>query len=173
MNIPNALTLFRLFLVPVFVLVFFSNIQNNLIISVIIFLCAGFTDILDGYIARKYNLITKWGMVIDPLADKLMLVTVLTCLVIKSYIPLWILIIIAVKELSMVAAGIILYNRNIVIPSNEFGKITTIMFYISIFALTVNKTLGRYLIYLSVLGALITFINYLLIYLNGISSERI
>lgn len=172
MNVPNILTLFRLFLVTVFVLEFFSQMQNSLIISIIIFLCAGFTDVLDGYIARKHNLVTKWGMVIDPLADKIMLVTVLTCLAIKNYIPSWILIIIAVKELFMVAAGTILYNRNIVIPSNQFGKITTIMFYISIFTLTVSKTLGRYLIYLSVIGALITFINYLLIYLNDISDEK-
>jgi cardiolipin synthase len=67
MNIPNILTLFRLFLIPIFILLFFSNIFNYLFYSVLIFLVAGITDILDGYIARKYSLITKLGTVLDPL----------------------------------------------------------------------------------------------------------
>ena len=99
MNIPNMLTLFRLFLIPVFILVFFSNMANSLMAAVGIFLLAGLTDVLDGYIARKYNLITKWGIVMDPLSDKLMLLTVLSCLVITSYAPVWILMVVAAKEI--------------------------------------------------------------------------
>lgn len=163
-NIPNILTLFRLFLIPVFILFFFSKLAHSLILSILIFLLAGVTDILDGYIARKYNLITKWGIVLDPLADKLMLLTVLSCLVIKNYILLWILIIVAVKEIFMIVSSTFLYKKDTIIPSNIFGKITTFLFYLSIFVLTFNETFGDYLLYIAVLSTVIALINYLFVF---------
>jgi cardiolipin synthase len=167
MNIPNILTLFRLFLIPIFILLFFSNIFNYLFYSVLIFLVAGITDILDGYIARKYNLITKLGTVLDPLADKLMIITVLSCLVIKKYIPLWILIVVSIKETFMILAGIRLYNKNTIIPSNKLGKLTTILFYLAILILTFNIEFGNYCLYVSVISALIAFINYFILCLKS------
>jgi cardiolipin synthase (CMP-forming) len=164
MNIPNLLTLFRLFLVPVFILTFFSGIQNSFSYSIIIFLAAGFTDVLDGYIARKYNLITRWGMLFDPFADKLMLLTVLSCLVIRNTIPLWVLLVIASKEIFMIAAGTVLQNNDVVIPSNIAGKLTTFLFYISIFLLVYNKIVGIYLIYVAVGSAVFALLNYLNVY---------
>lgn len=164
MNIPNILTLIRMFLIPLFILVFFSNLSNNLIVSILIFLIAGLTDILDGYIARSYNLVTRWGIVLDPLADKLMLITVLSCLVIKSYIPLWILIIVSCKELFMIIAGIFLYNKDVIIPSNALGKFATIAFYLSIVILYFNQRLGHYFIYTAVIITLIALINYFVSY---------
>lgn len=163
-NIPNLLTIFRLVLIPIFLIVFFSPYSNSLLYATGIFLLAGFTDFLDGYIARKYNLVTKMGVVLDPLADKLMLITVLTSLVIKAYIPIWMLIIIACKELFMIFCGLFLYNKGTIIPSNIFGKLGTIFFYISIFVLSVNLTLGIFLLYISVAAAIVAFINYFLVY---------
>lgn len=130
------------------------------------FLIAGLTDVLDGYIARKKNLVTKWGIVLDPLADKLMLLTVLTCLTINDIIPLWIIIIVSIKELAMIIAGAILYNKDFIIPSNIFGKMATLMFYISIFILNFNSKYGEYLLDIAVLSALLAFTNYLLFYLK-------
>lgn len=167
MNFPNLLTIFRLFLIPVFILIFFSNIHNCIIYSIIIFLIAGFTDALDGFIARKFDLITKWGIILDPLADKLMLVAVLTCLVIKSYIPIWVLIIMTAKETAMVTAGILLFKDHTVIPSNFFGKISTILFYFSIVLLTANRTLGIIFIYVGVSSSIVAFINYYIIYVKS------
>jgi cardiolipin synthase len=167
MNVPNLLSLFRLFLIPVFVFIFFSEVPNSLLYSIYIFLIAGFTDILDGYIARKYNLITKWGVVLDPLADKLMLTTVLTCLVIADLAPLWVLIIITAKELFMIIAGTLLYRSNSSIPANSFGKISTCLFYISIFTLAFNVRFGDYLLYIAVASAIIAFINYFILYKNN------
>lgn len=166
MNLPNILTLFRMFLVPTFILVFFSDINNHIFYSIIIFLMAGFTDVLDGHIARKHDLVTKWGIVLDPLADKLMLLTVLSCLAIDYIIPFWILIIVAIKELAMIIAGAILYNKDFIIPSNKFGKMATFMFYFAIFTLNFNIKLGGYLLDAAVLSAIIAFINYCLFYLN-------
>lgn len=167
MNLPNTLTLFRLFLIPVFILTFFSEIPNSFVYSVIIFLIAGVTDVLDGFIARKYNLITKWGILFDPFADKLMLITVLTCLVIYGYIPLWVLIIIAVKESIMISGGIVLFSHGTVIPSNLLGKITTFLFYAAVFTLTINVSLGRYLMYFAVGSAAITSLNYLILFVRS------
>jgi cardiolipin synthase len=164
MNIPNILTLFRIFLIPVFILIFFSPLTNSLLYAVLTFLLAGFTDVLDGYIARKYNLITKWGIVLDPLADKLMLMTVLGCLVIYKYIPLWIVVIIAVKEIFMIISATFLYKKDTVIPSNIFGKISTFLFYIAIFILSFDLNLGDYLLYAAVLSAIIALVNYLIVY---------
>lgn len=164
MNIPNLLTLFRLILIPCFIFVFFSQSQNSLLHSILIFLLAGFTDFLDGYIARKYKIVTKVGIVLDPLADKLMLVTVLTCLLIKSYIPAWVLIVIAAKELFMIFCGLFLYKKGTVIPSNIFGKLSTIFFYISIFILSFAEKVGVYLLYFSVISALVALVNYALLY---------
>lgn len=172
MNIPNILTLFRLFLVPVFILTFFSEIPGSFTYSIIVFVAAGITDMLDGYIARKYNLITKWGILLDPFADKLMLITVLGCLVIKDVIPLWILIIMASKELFMITAGTVLLNSNVIIPANIFGKVSTLLFYVSIIFLGFNKLVGTYLLYFAVISAVIAFLNYLNVYHKSLNPNK-
>ena len=158
-------------MIPVFVLAFFSPTDNNLIYSVSIFLVAGATDVLDGYIARKYNLVTKWGMVLDPLADKLMLLTVLSCLALKGYAPIWIVVIIALKEVFMIISGMFLYRNNTVIPSNIFGKASTLLFYIYVFILSLNSNVGDYMLMIAFISAFIALINYSLIYFKGKSLE--
>lgn len=167
MNIPNILTIFRLLLIPVFLTVFFSSSPNYLLYSTLIFLTAGVTDILDGYIARKYNLVTKWGTVLDPLADKLMLLTVLSSLAFKNIIPIWIFIVVAMKELFMIISGVFLYKKDTVIPSNIFGKASTVLFYVSIFTVTFSSKLGYLLLDVAVLSAFIALINYAIIYLKN------
>lgn len=164
MNIPNILTVFRLILIPVFIIIFFSKNPNSLLYSIIIFLIAGLTDFLDGYLARRYKLTTRVGAVLDPLADKLMLITVLTCLVIKTYIPIWVLVIIAAKEVFMIFCGIFLYKKGTIIASNLFGKASTIFFYISIFILVFSEDIGIYLLYISVCTALVALVNYFIAY---------
>lgn len=164
MNVPNILTLLRLLLVPVFLISFFSNSPHNLQIAVAVFFIAGFTDVLDGYIARKYNLVTKFGAVLDPLADKLMLLSVLFCLSFKSYIPFFVFFIILAKEVSMIIVGIFLYNKNVVIPSNIFGKLASVLFYVAILFTFSSPIIGRVLIYIAVLSALVAFFNYIKLY---------
>lgn len=172
MNIPNILTVFRLALVPAFAYIFFSPIKNSLFLSIAIFLIAGATDVLDGYIARKHNLVTRFGIVMDPLADKLMLVTVLYCLTVKNYIVSWVLWVIILKELSMIIGGTLLLNKHMVIPSNIFGKISTLLFYLSIFILIFSKELGKILIYVAVASAVVAFFNYLIIYDKNINKVK-
>ncbi|WP_242942339.1 CDP-diacylglycerol--glycerol-3-phosphate 3-phosphatidyltransferase [Hathewaya proteolytica] len=163
---PNILTLIRLLLIPLFLLVFFSNAEHSLILSIVIFIISGITDILDGYLARKHNLITKLGTVLDPLADKLMLLTVLISLTIKKVIPNCVPIIILIKESIMIMGGILLYKKNTVIPSNIFGKLSTFFFYIAIVTLCFHRIMGIYMLYCCVISSIIAFISYVQNYIK-------
>jgi len=162
MNLPNTLTTVRFLLIPLFVGVFFSSLEKNLLYSVIIFILAGVTDVLDGYIARKYDAITKWGQAMDPLADKLMQLTVLVCFTLKRLIPLWVITIYAIKEILMILGGIILYTRKdkLVVPANSYGKIATVIFYFAILAISFDFIYGKALIYIAALFTLYAFIRY-------------
>ncbi len=139
-NIPNMLTLLRLLIVPV--LGYFLYVGEYLP-AMFLFAFGGFTDVLDGYIARKYNLITKWGKFFDPLADKLMQITALVFLVLHNFIPIIVLIVVIIKESLMLAGGIMLYRRGkTVIGANWYGKLATVIFYFAILA-TIILSLDR------------------------------
>ena len=135
MNIPNILTVTRFFLIPVFAYVYL--IGNNNVASAVILAVSGLTDILDGYIARKYNMITKWGAACDPIADKLTQITVALCIAISGYRIMWFVFgFLVFKELVMVFCGIKLYrNSDVVISANWYGKAATLLFYIVFFVL--------------------------------------
>lgn len=166
MNIPNILTTIRFFLIPVFYIVYFSSMSNSMTIAITIFLISGTTDILDGYIARKYNLITKWGTVLDPLADKLMILTVLFCLSSSKIIPLWIFLLILFKEAFMIIGGINLFKYKKVIPAKYYGKISTVLFYLSVVVMVFHKSIGTYVLYAAIGMTLFSFINYLISFIN-------
>ena len=131
MNIPNTLTLIRLFLIPIFI--YYYSMDRPMIALGIYFL-AGITDVLDGYIARRFNMSTKLGTMLDPLADKLMLIAALGCLTYSELIPAWVLYAVLLKECALiVGAGIMYFGHiNRVIPSNVFGKVATLVFYIAV-----------------------------------------
>lgn len=126
MNIPNILTVMRFIIIPVFG---FYLYNEQYYISIFLFTLGGITDILDGYIARKYNLITSFGKLADPLADKLMQLTALILLTMQGLIPVVFLIIIVAKEIFMVLGSISLYKKNYVISANWYGKLATVIFY--------------------------------------------
>lgn len=166
MNIPNMLTLIRFLLIPVFCIIYFSTIKYSFFLSMAVFFIAGITDFLDGHIARKYNLVTKIGTVLDPLADKLMTLTVLFCLAYSYIIPRWIVAPFLIKELTMVIGGINLYKYKKVLPANYYGKTATILFYISILILIFNKSIGTYFLYLTLCATILAFLNYFIHFVN-------
>lgn len=169
MNIPNLLTVIRFFLIPVFLYLFFSPIKYGVEIAIVVFIIAGITDTLDGYIARKYNQITRLGIVLDPLADKLMLITVLISVTISNHIPLWIIGIVAVKEAMMILGAISLYNADdVVIPANIFGKLSTVLSYAAILSVLFELPYNRVILYLYVATAILA----LIVYLNGFLSVK-
>ena len=124
-NVPNVLTMLRLLLVGVFIWMFLNEMYYA---ALAIFLLAGVTDFLDGYIARKYNLVTSFGKLVDPLADKLMLIAVLVCLTTIGVAPWWLVLAVIAKELLMVAGGLFLYQKGVVVYAKWIGKVSTGLF---------------------------------------------
>ena len=137
--IPNVLTTVRLVLVPIFA--YFMVFDENVYIAALIFVLSGVTDIVDGYIARHYNMITNFGKIYDPFVDKLMQMTAVVCLVIIDVIPVWLLVFVVVKEVSMIIASGILYANKIVVSSNKFGKASTVIFYAGVLAMIIWKNI--------------------------------
>ena len=127
--IPNILTVLRFFLIP-FILLFLVN--DEFILAIVFLTISGITDILDGTIARKFNFITNFGKLIDPLADKITQLSILWMLVSKNIIPLWILVIVLLKEATMVAGASFLYGKELVVSSKWYGKASTVLFYLAI-----------------------------------------
>ena len=130
-NVPNVLTMIRIALIGV--LIYFFVVEKPFW-ALGTFVIAGITDYLDGYIARKYNLITTFGKMMDPLADKLMVVATLTCFAATGKVPLWAPLLIAAKEITMTVGGILLLNRGIVSYAQGIGKTATVLFVIAIIA---------------------------------------
>ncbi|MBQ3408070.1 MAG: CDP-diacylglycerol--glycerol-3-phosphate 3-phosphatidyltransferase [Clostridia bacterium] len=128
-NIPNMLTLLRFVFIPFIIL---SLYYNNFILAFILLTISSLTDILDGFIARKCNLVTDFGKLMDPLADKATQLTILITLALKHTIPFWILCIIALKEFVMIAGASFLYGKDMVVSSKWYGKLTTVVFYCAI-----------------------------------------
>ena len=128
-HIPNILTVARFFLIPIILIFIFTN---NYIIAIIFLTISGLTDVLDGFIARKFDLITNFGKLIDPFADKLTLISVLTALTIKQIVPIWILVIVVLKEFLMISGASFLYGKELVVSSRWYGKLSTVLFYLAI-----------------------------------------
>lgn len=128
-HIPNVLTILRFFIIPFIV---YYLIKDEYLFAFIMLTVSGLTDVLDGTIARKFNFITNFGKLIDPLADKVTQLSVLCTLVFKGIIPLWILVIVLFKEAFMVSGASFLYGRDLVVSSKWYGKVSTLLFYLAI-----------------------------------------
>lgn len=168
MNLANRLTLTRIFLVPIYLLLFYSKLENKIVYAGILLILSGITDILDGYIARKYDMVTKLGTVLDPIADKLTTFAVLISYTSYKLISPWILVVLGIKELALLIGGGILYcvGDKEIIPANKFGKGATICFYIAIISVifSLPKTVVNTLFYMAVFFHLLAFFNYLVIF---------
>ncbi len=129
MNIPNILTLIRLFMVPLYVVIFYCE-DGMRIWSTVIFVLASATDVLDGYIARKYNMSTRWGQLMDPLADKCMQLAVMLTLFSVKLVPGWFLGILVAKEAMMIIGGAFLYSKKTYVKANHAGKLNTVFLFL-------------------------------------------
>ena len=144
MTIPNLLSLLRLALVPVYALVYFSCAPTAHLWSAGLYLAAFVTDVADGWIARRFNQITRLGRVLDPLADKLMTFTVIICITADGIIPLWAGVVFFLKELTMAIGGYLMYQKlGDVISSNWLGKTSTGVFFVVCAALVLFPAIPR------------------------------
>ena len=127
--VPNILTISRLLLIPFIICNIFAG---NYIVAFILFTISGITDIADGYIARKFNLISNIGKLLDPFADKITQISILASLVINNFIPAWILLIVFFKEFILIISSSFLYGKNVVVYSRWYGKLSTCILYLAI-----------------------------------------
>lgn len=135
-HVPNILTMCRFILVP---FIFIAIVNENYLLAFILLTVSGLTDVLDGFIARKFNFITNFGKLMDPLADKVTQIFTLIALSFIGIIPYWILVVVFIKETIMVAGASFLYGKKLVVSSRWYGKLATVVFYIAIVAsLTIN-----------------------------------
>lgn len=157
MNLPNKLTVFRMILILPFVVVllggeagwFWENRLLSDIIALIIFIVASLTDLIDGKIARKYNLVTNFGKFMDPLADKLLVSAALIALVEMGRIPSWVVIVIVSREFIISGFRLIASDNNVVIAASYWGKFKTTFQMIMVCLMIVN------------LGALVSWVQLL------------
>lgn len=174
-HVPNILTIIRFFLIPVIISYL---LKGDYILSFVFLTISGLTDVLDGFIARKFNFITNFGKLIDPLADKATQISVLSVLAIQNVIPLWILIIVVLKEFTMIAGASFLYGKEFVVSSKWYGKLSTVLFYVAIvssfFIKQFNTTLlnhpeynmstlpafDQYLYYLALISTIFSLVMY-------------
>ena len=170
--VPNILSFIRLALCPVFVWAFFNL---SPIFAFIIFAGASLLDIIDGFIARRFNCISVLGKILDPVADKVLQLSALVCFTLNGLIHFFVVVLLGLKELTiLIGGGIISKKRNNMVYSNKFGKIASFMtsfslctlFFVNDF-LAPFKTAVYILLYLSVVLSIIAMVQYGLITVFG------
>ena len=168
MNLPNKLTMLRIIMVPFFVLLMlWPNGGNKLMIAAgILFIIASLTDTADGYIARKYNLITVFGKFMDPLADKLLVSAALICLVQLGRISAWIVIVIIGREFIISGFRLVAAQKGVVIAAGWWGKAKTAVTMVTIVLLIFNLggvigTITQVLVWVSLALTVISLVDYL------------
>lgn len=125
MNLPNKLTMLRILLIPVFMVVLYLGFSGSTYVALLIFIVASLTDLLDGKIARKYNLVTDFGKFADPLADKMLTTAALLWFVENGQMPAWALLIVIVREFAVSGLRMIAADKGKVIAAGWSGKVKT------------------------------------------------
>lgn len=174
--VPNMISVFRICLVPIFILVYFSDDSNNNIYAVLIYAVAAISDVLDGFLARKFQVSSNLGKVLDPLGDKLMTVAVMACITIDGLIPLWAVLLVGVKELLMAIGGLVLHKKAHVDipPSNLIGKASTVVFFLVCVTLMLYRSIPDWAAILLISVAIgltfIALVSYLIKYIRIMKS---
>lgn len=181
-NIPNILSVFRILLIPFFVVLYISansQHQQYYFYAASILVLSGLTDLLDGIIARKYNQITNLGKILDPLADKLTQLTVVICVAIKlgSKILAAALMIFVIKEILMLIGGFIILRKKTTIQGSKwYGKIATAVFYVVMAAIAMFEKIPLWgalaMILVAAAFMLFAFFNYIREFFRIISQDN-
>ncbi|MEE1009661.1 MAG: CDP-diacylglycerol--glycerol-3-phosphate 3-phosphatidyltransferase [Agathobacter sp.] len=169
MNLPNKLTMFRVILIPFFVFFlmapYFEGYGNY--IAVAIFIVASLTDLFDGKIARKYNLVTNFGKFMDPLADKLLVSSAMICLVELEMLPSWIVIIIIAREFIISGFRLVASDNGVVIAASYWGKFKTTFQMLMVIVLILDlpykafDIIGVILIWIATILTIVSLIDYI------------
>ncbi len=173
MNLPNKLSVLRIILIPVFTAVFFIDaIPYNYLISGVIFAIAAFTDFLDGYIARKYNLVTNLGKFLDPIADKVLVSTALIVMLVNSNILPWYgaiaVAIILARELIISGFRMVAASKGVVLAADKSGKIKTVFQDFAILVLLVGASFFDLYSVVNIVGLSLLGVATLLTIVSGV-----
>ncbi|MGQ9464524.1 MAG: CDP-alcohol phosphatidyltransferase family protein [bacterium] len=170
-TVSNLITIFRFVLLP---FIIFFLIKKERFIAFIMMLGALFSDVVDGYIARKFHQETELGKLLDPLCDKISLVVILITLLRINSIPLWAVFIIALRDVLILLGSFVLFKkRRLVYKSNFFGKLTGFLFGTMILTFTLNlQRLGMIFLYIAIPIMTIAFISYLHRYITNVQQTQ-
>lgn len=167
MNLPNKLTILRVLMIPFFVVFMLMDITGGADkwIAVSLFVIASLTDFLDGYIARKYNLVSNFGKFMDPLADKLLVGAAMICLVEMGRLPAWIVIIIISREFIISGFRLVASDNGIVIAASYWGKFKTVFQMAMIIVLICNLggvfgMIETALVWISLILTVVSLVDY-------------
>lgn len=169
LNLPNKITLSRILAVPVIVALLYFENQYTCLIACIGFVAASATDLVDGHIARRSNMVTSFGKFLDPLADKVLISSVLVMLVNLGWVDAWIAIIVICRELIITGLRAIAADEGVVIAADTFGKWKTILQMTAIVPLILHYPwlgfdpvpMGQFLLYIAVVLTVFSGANYL------------
>ncbi len=168
MNLPNKLTILRVILIPFFVAALMTQGGANetmRIVAAVIFIVASLTDLLDGKIARKYNLVTNFGKFMDPLADKLLVCSALICFIELHQIPAWMVIIIISREFIISGFRLVASDNGVVIAASYWGKFKTTFQMIAIVLMILHipalELLTQICIWIALILTIVSLVDYL------------
>ena len=169
MNLPNKLTILRVIMIPFFVLALLYNGGENQTLRYVaaaIFIIASLTDMLDGKIARKYNLVTNFGKFMDPLADKLLVCSALICLVELKELPAWMVIVIISREFIISGFRLVASDNGVVIAASYWGKFKTVsqMFMVIVMIMDLGgvfDVIGTVLMWAALILTIVSLIDYI------------
>ena len=137
MNTPNKITVFRMLIAPVFLVVFFLDIEYKMLISALIFAVGSVTDAIDGHLARKNNIVTNFGKLLDPIADKMLVTAAFLAFMQVGLCNIWIVMVMLTREFAITSVRLIAAAQGVVIPANIGGKIKTVFQMIAIISVMV------------------------------------
>lgn len=163
LNVPNVLTLLRILLVPVIVVALLGETPNGDLLAAIVFAFASITDWVDGYIARSRGAITTFGKLMDPIADKLLVVAALVSLVSLDRLQAWVAMVIIARELAVTMSRMAATGQGVVIAANRWGKVKTALQVLTIFLLIAVNGSPLWLdvlVYLTVAVTVISGVEY-------------
>ncbi|HCE04112.1 MAG TPA: CDP-diacylglycerol--glycerol-3-phosphate 3-phosphatidyltransferase [Acidobacteria bacterium] len=146
MNLPNSLTLARIFLIPLLVVVLLTKFDGKELVGAAIFGLAAFTDWLDGFLARRRKQVTTFGQLMDPLADKLLITRALVSLVQMELAPAWMVAVILGRELGVTVLRSVAYSRGITIPASPLGKVKMMSQVVAILLLILGENLQGFFV---------------------------
>ena len=164
MNLPNKLTIIRILMVPVFILFLLTELGGrfNHLITLVLFVAASLTDLLDGYLARKNNLVTNFGKFMDPLADKLLVCSALICFAATRQLPAWMVIVIIAREFIISGFRLIASDEGVVIAASYWGKIKTVVQITMIIAVIIEFPYAMVIAGAAVILTIVSLVDYVI-----------